>query len=270
MQNLIDELKIYKGRYKARKICFEDDNLATDKKWLEEFSCYYAKEINLPFFCNISPSLIDEETAGFLKKAGCNHLYVGVDSSNEFICKNVAKRNVSQETLRKNIAIIKKHKIPLELSMIFGWPHETPEDMWQGVKLIDELDPVQVQSHVLYPYPGTDMLTYCQKIGLVDGEILSRIYKGEGGMVVQSILNHPYKDLAYVISKLLPLYIKTPKFLKPLVKKLIHPRMKKIANIIHVAAIPFLYPLLAKTRIREILLMLMIAIKMRFFRKGDI
>jgi radical SAM superfamily enzyme YgiQ (UPF0313 family) len=263
VKNLIEELKVYKAKYNAKSICFEDDLFVSDKAWLEEFSHSYAREINLPFFCNISPTLINEQVARDLRDAGCRHLYVGIDATSESIRRDILKRITPESDIKTNIQIVRKHNIPIELSMIFGWPHETPEDMWAGVRLVDELRPTQVQAHILYPYPGTEILSYCKESGLVDDEILRKIYNGDGGMVVEGILDHPHKDLAYVLGKLLPLYIKSPLFLKPFIKMLMRPKMKKFANIIYVPLIPFLYPLLAWTRIKELFLMAKVSIKIK-------
>ena len=261
VRNLIDELKIYKEKYKNNKIIFEDDLFVKDRDWLEEFSYYYAREIKMPFYCNAFPLLIDEETVRILKRAGCKILFMGIDCGSKSIREKVLKRNTPEELIKKNIDIIKKHKILLELSIVFGWPEETPEDMWRSVKLIDNLKPSHVDGHILYLYPKTDILEYCQNRGLVDDDTLSQIYEGKGGIVCESLLKHPYKDLAYVISKLLPLYVKTPVFLKPIVKKLMHPRMKKLANIIFVAMIPIAYPTRSLIRLKEFFLMALTSIR---------
>lgn len=263
VKNVIEELKIYKKNIRPKSVCFEDDLFVTDKLWLEEFSYAYAKEIDLPFFCNISPTMIDKEVAFLLKKAGCHHLYVGIDATNESIRRTVLKRNTPEEEIKKNIKILKDFGIPVELSMIFGWPQETPEDMWDGVRLVDELRPAQVQAHTLHPYPETEILEYCRASGLVDEEILSDIYKGGGGIVVESVLKHPHKDLAFVLAKMLPIYVKAPALLKPLIRILMRPQMKSIVNYIYVPIIPCLYPLLAWTRIKELLLMAIVSIKLR-------
>ena len=105
-----------------------------------------------------------------------------------------------ESELKKNVKLIKKYNIPLELSMIFGWPQETLKDMWLSVEKIDSLKPAQVQSHLLYPYPETEILKFCIELGFIDDDRLLQIYKGEGSSLGESLLKHSYKDHAYVIS----------------------------------------------------------------------
>jgi radical SAM superfamily enzyme YgiQ (UPF0313 family) len=265
VENVISELRAYKEKYKVNKFSFEDDLFVSDKAWLEEFSHSYAREINLPFFCSVHPGLINEDVMHLLKSAGCGHLFIGIDSINDNLLKDLMKRDISRSEIKNNIEIARKYKIPLELSMIFGWPNETPEDMWEGIKFVEDLRPAQVQSQTLCPYPGTDILKYCQENGLIGDWELSQIYEGRACMVAESILKHKDKDLAYVIIKLLPFYIKSPSFLKPVIKIIINKRKKRFAGLLFVLTRPVLYPLLGWFKLRELFLMMLINFKFRFF-----
>jgi len=264
VDNLILELKLYKEKYKAKEISFQDDIFVMNRDWLKEFSYSYVKEIGLPFFCNVFPSFIDEETLHLLKQSRCKDLFMGIDAGDESMRKNVLKRNTPEEDIRRSTSIIKKHNIPLELSIIFGWPGETSEDMWKTVKLIRELSPNWVLAQILYPFPNTAIYKYCREIGLINDDVLLRIFNGEESVNEESILDLPHKDLAYVISKLLPLYIRVPSFLKPIVKALMNRHIKGFVNKIFVLTIFFPYTHRAIVRLKEFILMALISLKKRF------
>jgi radical SAM superfamily enzyme YgiQ (UPF0313 family) len=253
---LIRLLSYYKKKYKPKTIEFEDDLFAVDKEWLREFSYYYAKEISLPFFCLGHCALLDEETMKLLRQAGCLELYVGVESGNDNLRKRVMKRYVSNQRIKKTVSKIKEYRIKVQVSVIFGWPGETPENMWETVRLCDELAPYSIDNYTLYPYPGTEILRYCQDRGLVDKDSLLKIYQGKGSNITEMVFGHPHKDLAYVMSKLVPVYVRGPLFLKKILKKLMQPRMKKFANFIYLFFIIFFFPKEAFKHLNKVIEML--------------
>jgi hypothetical protein len=261
VKNLISELKIYNEKYNVKEIAFEDDLFTTDKGWLEEFSYSYAKEIGLPFFCNSFPTILDDDIVRLLKLAGCNHLYMGIDSTNEKMRKETLKRYTSQSDIHRSIGFAKKYNVPIDVSIIFGWPGQDSADMFNCVRFINELKPSMVRAFVIYTYPQTEIFGRCRDLGLIDDDIALRIFEGEGSDVGESILNHPYKDLAYVISKLLPIYVKVPFLFKILLKELMHPRMRWFVNTIFVFMIPYLYPQFGWSRIKELLTMIIMSRK---------
>ncbi len=250
--NMISELKFYKEKYSAKKLSFQDDLFMLDREWLSEFSEKYIEEIALPFSCNAFPTRINEESIALLKKMGCMNLFIGIDAGNETLRSEVLKRNTATEEIRKSISIVKKYHIPLELSAVFCFPGETVEQMWETINLVDELNPSAVQSHMLFPFPQTEVFEICRDMGLIDEEIEMRIYQGEGSIVGESVLKHPDRDMAYVLVKMMAVYVKLPRFLKPLFKRLMNTRMKAFANVIFLITIPVVFPWQGFTRLQEL------------------
>lgn len=250
--NMISELKFYKEKYSAKRLSFQDDLFMLDREWLSEFSEKYIEEIALPFSCNAFPTRINEESIALLKKMGCMNLFIGIDAGNETLRSEVLKRNTATEDIRKSISLVKKYHIPLELSAVFCFPGETVEQMWETINLVDELNPSAVQSHMLFPFPRTEVFEICRDMGLIDEEIEMRIYQGEGSIVGESVLKHPDRDVAYVLVKMMAVYVKLPRFLKPLFKHLMNTRIKAFANVIFLITIPVVFPWQGYTRLREL------------------
>jgi radical SAM superfamily enzyme YgiQ (UPF0313 family) len=252
---LIRLLSYYKKKYRIKRINFEEDMFVIDKDWLKEFSYYYTKEISLPFYCFIHPNLLDEERAGLLREAGCVEAFVGVESGNKTLRKQIMKRDTPEAKIRETIFLLKKSKIKIVISVIFGWPGETPENMWKTVKLCNELSPYFVETFVLYPYPGTEILRYCQDRGLVDKGSLLEIYRGKGSNVGQLVFFQPHKDLAYVMSKLAPIYVRIPLLLKPFIKVFMYSRFAIIVNLIYLFSFIVLYPKKSFLKLRQLVIM---------------
>ncbi len=267
VRSLISELAKYKKKYKMKSIYFREDLFVSDKEWLREFSCYYPNEIDLPFYCFAFPGYIDEEKVIILKKAGCKDLLFGVESGNEKIRKNILNKNTSDKDIKDSVGITKKHKIPVRSTVMFGFPGETPRNMWETVKLIEQLNPKEVLVYLLYPYPGTDILKYCQSRGLIDSQALLQIYNGEGSNLEESIFKHSHKELAYVVGRLLPLLVRAPSFLKFFIRKIMQTRKKKLANMIFLLSIPFLYKI-GYQRLKELVKMAIISKKKSTYHLG--
>ncbi len=255
--NVIKELKLYKEKYPVTGVSFQDDLFLMDREWIEEFYSMYVTEVNLPFSCNAFPTRMDEKVVSMLKEMGCRNLFVGIDSGNEELRNSVLNRKTPIDEIKKNMAIVRKYGIPIELSAVFCFPGETPEQMWETIDLVDELGPSAVQSHILFPFPGTDVYRKCIKTGMIDEETVELIKRGEGSIVGESLLKHPYKDLAYVLAKLMAVYVKLPKFLKPLFRRLMTEKAKPVANAVFLLTIPFLFPWQGMERIRELILMVL-------------
>jgi radical SAM superfamily enzyme YgiQ (UPF0313 family) len=151
-------------------------------------------------------------------------------------------RYLSNEKIKEVVCKIKKYKLKVQVSVIFGWPGETPENMWETVMLCDNLAPDSIDNYVLYPYPGTDILKCCQDKGLVDKESLLKIYEGKGSNVTEMVFDHPHKDLAYVMSKLVPVYVKAPLLLKKILEHFMKPGFRKFAGFIYLFLIVFFFP----------------------------
>ena len=65
-----------------------------------------------------------------------------------------------------------KYNIPMELSAVFCFPGENVEQMWETIDPVDELKPSAVQSHILFPFPETDVFRISKEMGLLDDEAL--------------------------------------------------------------------------------------------------
>lgn len=128
MKNVIDELNIAKQKYKLRYIRFFDESLGSNKEWLKVFSGEYKRSIGLPFICYMHPAHVSSESLGYLKDAGCCEIEIGVQSGVEKIRRELLNRNMSNQTIKEAINLIKGKKISVITDNIFGLPGEVQND----------------------------------------------------------------------------------------------------------------------------------------------
>ncbi len=174
-RHVIDEIKAVRESYPfLDKVDFDDDILFFSKSWTEEFTDLYLDEVKLPFICNARADLIGEDTIKQLKRAGCFHLKIGLESGNERISNQILKRNITNEQLRRAFRLAREEGLRIESFNMVGLPEETPHNVLDTIKLNAQVRTNSMQVSIFQPFPGTDLYDYCNEKG----------YMAEGDRVV--------------------------------------------------------------------------------------
>ncbi len=155
VQNVIEELRINKAKYKIKFIAFMDNCFGYDVKWLREFTPVYRSEIGIKFWCIMHPKDVTEETLRHLKQAGCHTIDMGVQSWNEDIRKEVLHRDVDNDTMARAIQIVKDAGIEIMTDSIFDLPGQTEEDVLESARRYVEIRPKRIYFYMLRHYPNT-------------------------------------------------------------------------------------------------------------------
>ncbi len=168
VDNLIAEIKEAKNRFGLKTAYMQDDTFILDKKWLEEFSDKYKKEINLPFICLIRADLADEEIIRMLFKAGCKNVFFGIESGSEKIRNSILKKNISDDQIRNTAALLHKYGIRFRTYNMLGLPGETLNDAFKTVGINIEIKTDFPWCAIFHPFPGTELARYAQEKGFFD------------------------------------------------------------------------------------------------------
>lgn len=166
VDNFIAEILEVKKKYPFEFAMIEDDTfLLKPKEWLEEFAVKMQKT-GIRFWCNLRADLINEETAKFLKKAGCHAVWFGIECGNEKIRKELLKRFMTDKQILKACQLFKKYKIVHASQNLIALPVENPLDIdLQTLDLNIKCQPDFAWSSILYPYPRTAIGKYASKKG---------------------------------------------------------------------------------------------------------
>ncbi len=251
VKNVIEGIIELQKTYKFKTLRFHDDVFAFNVKWLREFSVAYRKHVKLPFHCYVTPATAKEEIIRLLAEAGCYKVSMGVQSSSEEIRSKLLHRKHTDDEIIDAAKRIKKHGMKLSAEFIFGFPEETPEDMWKSLDLCDKLDASYTPSFIFYPYPKTELAEYCLEKGYLDKEKYEKVKQGYGSYHTTGWLDLPYMDDVYKFSKVLPVYTVAPKFLKPLLRRIIKLKYGFIHKLLAVIAIPAIDPDEFMKRVKE-------------------
>ncbi len=176
-ENIVEELKMAKEKYKINFVDFRDDTFTLNKNWVLKFLSLYKQEIDLPFSCLVHANTVDALLASELKKAGCAQVEMGIESGNENLRNSLLKKGVSNEKFFQTIKILKNANIVIRGDIIFGVPEETNEQMWDSIKFLKEIKIDHISSGIFYPFPKTELADYASSIGLVN---VKEILEGSG------------------------------------------------------------------------------------------
>lgn len=169
VDNVIKELKLAKSRFKKLEtISSNDEVFVLNKEWLKEFCKQYKSEINLPFHCDIYPTLVNEEIVGLLKDAGLKTITLGIQSGSERIREQFYGRKTSEEKLKEISGIFKKFRIFPSYDLIFDNPLETEDDIRNTLHFMMSLPrPFRINMYSLQYHPKTKLTEKMLKENLI-------------------------------------------------------------------------------------------------------
>lgn len=152
--DMVDKLVREHG---CNAIAFEDDVFSLDRERTMAI-CRGIVERGLKVFWTAQTHLatLDDELIAAMAAAGCRGLCAGVESGDEDVRRSLKGNSLSNETILKNVALLKKHRIELTAYFMVGCPGETIEQMKKTVKMAVEMDPLMIQVAFFTPYPGSE------------------------------------------------------------------------------------------------------------------
>lgn len=166
-KNVVDEIELLVKRFGIKEIHFEDDNLTFDRKRMMDICDeIISRKLDIVWTTpnGVHISNLDEELLMKMKKSGCYRLFLGIESGNNNVLKNIIrKKNVSLEKVREKVKLMKKLKIETVGFFVVGFPHETREEIKDTIKFANSLGLDDVLFSIASPYPGTDLWRWYSK-----------------------------------------------------------------------------------------------------------
>ncbi|MBI4367519.1 MAG: B12-binding domain-containing radical SAM protein [Deltaproteobacteria bacterium] len=166
----IAEIRYIRDRYLLRHVHFSDDLffIRNSYEWLEEFAEAYAKEIGLPFCCNLRYDSINEHAATLLTKAKCFGVAVGLESGNEQLREVVIQKRVKNAHMVDGARLLRERGIKMLTTNMLGLPGETLDQAFETVELNMRLGTNYARANTFLLFPGLPMVDYARRNGFVD------------------------------------------------------------------------------------------------------
>ena len=109
-----------------------------------------------------------------MKRSGCQGLFVGFESIQADSINNVHKIQNNIEIYEKAVKMAHDRGIMINASFVFGLDGDTPETFRTTLDWIVKNKIETVTSHILTPYPGTELNNRLKKEGRIISDDLSK------------------------------------------------------------------------------------------------
>jgi len=164
-ENVIEEIKLLKNKYKVKEIEFLDDTFTLNNKRAGKIAELLTEEnLGISWSCSSRVDTINESLIEKLKKAGCHTIYLGIESGSQKIL-NIISKGITLTQAEKTINLIKKVKINTFGSFIIGIPGETVKTIKKTIDFAKKLSPSFAQFTICTPYPGTKLFDVAKEKG---------------------------------------------------------------------------------------------------------
>lgn len=166
VENIILEIKFWQKKLGTSKFVFRDPVFSIDKK----HTIRLCKEIiqqslNIKFMIETHLNNLDNEMIPLLATAGLELVYVGVESSNMSVLKDMRRFTIKHDEQYKVIKKCEDAGIKVKTMFIFGSPEDTEETILDTIKYSRYLPSLYAQYSIFTPYPGTPIYNeYKEKI----------------------------------------------------------------------------------------------------------
>ncbi len=167
-EHFLREIILEHSRHPMKSIFFFSDLFTFDKAWLKRFLELYKKEIGIPFTCQTTANLLDEETAAWLADAGCWTASFGIEVGNQRIRQQVLKKSVTDEEIICCGQRLRRHGIHVQTNNMFCLPGETLQDAFKTVELNIRAGTRYANSALFLPFPKTELTDYCMRERYLD------------------------------------------------------------------------------------------------------
>ncbi len=159
-ENIIAEIKECVEKYSIKNFLFWSDIFNLDRDWTIDLCKKIIESgLKITWSSNTRANTMDDELAGWMFKAGCRLVSIGVESGSQEILNNIGKKITLQE-IRNTVKTLKKHKIKIYNYFVIGLPWETEKTVEETIKFAIELDSNFISFYTATPLPGTRFFAY--------------------------------------------------------------------------------------------------------------
>lgn len=181
--SVAEEMKQLKDNFGAEHLWFADDIFALQARWAQELAgAVEHRDARIPFKVQARVDLMTPETVAALRRAGCEEIWMGVESGSQKIL-NAMDKGTRVEQISAARQILKAHGIHTGYFLQFGYPGETWKDIQKTIDLVRRTQPDEIGVSVSYPLPGTKFHERVRaelgtKQNWLDSEDLSLMFQG--------------------------------------------------------------------------------------------
>lgn len=156
----------------TRHVLFIDDNFIGSPAYTRELLSM-TDGMNLKWSAAVTAKIADHpDLLDLMSRTGCQSLFIGLESINNLSLKGVNKDN-RFEKYENLVREIHKRGIMVNASMVFGLDGDGPDVFARTLEWLVKNKVETLTSHILTPYPGTELYRRMQCEGRITSNELS-------------------------------------------------------------------------------------------------
>jgi radical SAM superfamily enzyme YgiQ (UPF0313 family) len=145
----------------------------------------------------------------------CIRFSIGLESGNEAFRKGSLARGYSNKKVRDSARILKKYNINFSMNLIVGFPFETREMVFDGIRLLREVKPNGISTFIYTPYKGSRLRQVCEENNMIDPDFIGDDYF----QMKYALRNNSFSETELLgLYRTLPLYIYLPETRYPVIR----------------------------------------------------
>ena len=162
---VVDELEWLRDTFGANAFAFYDDTFTFDvKRALAICDEMQNRKVGLPWDCRTRVDRVTKDVLAKLRNANCQLIHFGVESGSQKML-DAMKKGTTVEQNERAIKWAKEVGISVAISLVAGYPGETPEMLKQTINFIRRTEPDYVYMCEAVPYPGTELYDLVKELG---------------------------------------------------------------------------------------------------------
>ena len=214
VENVVNEIKYWIINLNTNKFIFRDPVFSINRKYTVDLCNKIINEnLKISFLIETHLKNLDDELIYLLKKAGLNFVYVGIESINSEVLKDINRFTVDIDQQYKIIKKLVEKKIYVKSMFMFGNPEDNETTIRDTVNYALKLPHQLVQFSIFTPYPGTPIYSlYKDKIIEKNLEKFNQYnlvfnHKNLDNKKIMDLKNFAYKKF-YLRLKNVPIFFK--------------------------------------------------------------
>lgn len=169
-KNVVDEIETLVRDYGINFISFQDDEFTLQKKrTIELCKEMAARGVNINWSCSTRVNTIDREQLEWMKRAGCVHIAMGIESGSPKILKTIGKK-ITVEQIEKGFELLEEFKMSRGSYLMVGNPGEDWGSVKDTIALIKRLKLDVLPPSIAEIYPGTQLYELAKKAGFISDD----------------------------------------------------------------------------------------------------
>lgn len=173
-ENIVREIEYIRSRFGLIYFSIRDDTFTVDRNRTIEFCrLMIERRMYVLWNCQSRVTTLDAELLGWMKRAGCECIQLGVESGSQRILNKLGK-SITPAQVESAATMIKAVGINLSIYLITDVPGETEQDVLQTIDLVRRIRPDDGYVSPLAYFPGTGLFESAVNDGAIERDLFEK------------------------------------------------------------------------------------------------